>query len=576
MFKFTASVKTSVFVSVFLTALTISYVHADDARPAAPPPAAETTYNDSALKELLKVDCAPGKEDSPKCQQTRQAVLTGGKADATTSCTSNADSKLKDASTAFTAACAKANIGTGDDIVSCGKKMANCDVGQGASISSDASKPYDTSSAAKAKLGKCPAYAGLDLKVLRDQIDQQRKSVSEMDKEIPGLQKDLLAGTREANKSLASAKKEAASNLKEHNKELRDITRQASDKNKAAQDKMNQLQAEMTGKYAQITQVKQNEIAAGATLEETKVKIRLNCYNIASAQVLDLQKEVVAKAALGAYNRGGQASMLSYSGMSSRDAWKTRATEFYGNCMTSDITTESFKSANNAYKVSMGAFEQQVRNINAEIDGLQKQLLQVASPNPCPNVTAGPAPETDVCRADREKKEDLQQSMDGFKAQQGALNDEMVQTQQDSAESNSLNKETLAQRKKDVENEHQRLTNLQEYYAMKYNASGGRETEQGALNDAFGRFAELKAISKSVKECGVPGLCDQKDATGGFAGKIPGKCTEEVINSGTVAQNFLKNIGDPDYEPLARKADAQESPVTDQHSDDMAPVPVGQ
>lgn len=552
--KITTSVKMRACALLFLTGLSPMALAVDPA-----PTTTTRTCADAAatLEGYNRALTATPPNDTLVAEYRRQLdainscnTANGG---TTTATCSNADTQFSEAGKAFTAACAKANLGTGDDMTACGKKMAKCDVAQDASLSTDVNKPYDTSSAAKRRMRDCPAYAGLDLKTLREQVEQQRKAVSELEKEIVPLRKELLAGKTSANKAKSDARKEAINDQKEHSKELRDIKLAADEKNKAAMDKLNQLRAEMTGKYAAISAAKLNQVAAGATLEETKTKIKLNCYTTASAQINEQQRNAMAQMSMGAFNRGGQEQLLQNVGMSSRGAWQKLASKYYDWCITAQPAVESFKSANAAYNLSISQLEQTVRNLNAEIDGLQAQMTQVASPVPCGQASpVGPGAESDVCRAQRQRSEDWMESENNYQSSQAALNDEMVQNAKDAAEASGLTQTQLDSRSKDVENEHTRLTNLQEYYAMKYNASGGRETEQGALAEAFARYSDLKAVAHSAKECSVPGRCEDP--------LTPGRsiCTPQVDDAAKFARDFLRNIGDPDYAPTATPAE----PVT--------------
>jgi hypothetical protein len=495
--KFTTTVKVSVCSALLLTGLSFALsASADDISAAA---AADPNAN-LALAKLLEMDCekdASGKLVTPDlCNTTKNAIRNGGKM-SSTDC-STIDEKLRQATTDFSGACAKANLTSAGSApnIACSAAMKGCDSSQvgKAAVAQDPNKPYDIDMET-ARFNKCPAYAGVDLPKLREAVEQQRKAVADMRKELPSLQKELLAGKQQAAKQQADLRKEQAQAQKEHSKEMRDIIRQASDKDKELQDKLNQLQNALNEKYAQIAQSKQKQSAAINILEDSKSKIRLNCYAQASAQVAQEQKDALGMMAAGAYNRGGQAAMLNKVGMSSRQAWQKRAKIYYDWCMSAQPTTESLKSANSAYNANIQQAEQEVKDLNAQIASVQQQMSQTVNPCGAPTGLTG---ESEACRNQRQTAEDLNQANADYAVQQAALNADMMQAQQDSGESNALNRQLYGQREQDLKNEQIRLTNLQDYYNLKYRMSGGIETEQGALGDAFHQFAVLKDVASSI------------------------------------------------------------------------------
>jgi predicted nucleic acid-binding Zn-ribbon protein len=435
--------------------------------------------------------------DADQCTKVKNAILNQANSSGSSASSqslnsdcSNAPDLLSSATQDLIKACGDAQLsmdGTAGNL-GCSAALAKCDATQSGQdalnvdVNSDPNQPYDIAGEQQ-RMSKCPAYAGVNLKDLRDQIDQYQKQVDDLKKQVPDQQKAVAQAQNDSTKQMADAQKQMAQDQKDHTKEMRDITRQAEDKDKQIRDDVTQLTNQRIEKEGSISDQNVAEVKAGNDLIDQKTKVSMNCYSVAGGQIASDQKDYLARIAAGLPVQGTQQDQFSRVGMTSRQAWQKLMDRYTAWCNSAKDTKANIDAANRAYQNSYASLENEKVKAKAAIDSVNQQIAQRAA---------------DSAQNQADKLQDLQSSQADFAAQQAAAGQEMQALQSNAQQQIAAASSQLQTTQHDLANANMRLTNLQQYYNLKSKTSGGVETDQQAIKDAMSKYSYLKYVTNQI------------------------------------------------------------------------------
>jgi hypothetical protein len=460
------------------------------------------------------------------CKNRNQQRVENDKTRATSSqngcdqAINNWDKTKADLGTACSAIDAK-QPSSDEGAIACTPDLVKCDCGAGGvkneqicggSESSDDDSGSRSSSAtararaAKAKFDKCPFLAGADLDAFEKRVKDQKERTDKLKKEISDLEDKANKSYNNTNEKLTQIKEEASRAQEEHAQKLKEASRNRD----AAEQKIVQEIANMQTQISQAEDaLSQEEVAmktADIRLKATKSQIRMNCHASAMAQVSKMQDQVMQKIATNTYNRGGQNEMMKNIGLTDRKQWQRIAQKYYNWCMASQPTLEAIDGANDAYGVAVLQSNKSKNSIRNKIQQMKDAQLRLRDDRACaPTQTfqanGSTGGETALCSAVRQAMEDMNQQEATYRAKVAQLNDKYNTTaQQGNREYQSFARQAQ-EKQSDLQAEQQRLSELEQMYALKNQKSGGLSADQKEINKARAAYNTLKGNAGTLLSC---------------------------------------------------------------------------
>lgn len=381
----------------------------------------------------------------------------------------------------FSAACSGAQIpsSTAGGHIACSETLKKCSPTDGESseeygASSSTSDLYDLAAEEK-RMRTCKLNAVTNHEGLAKDIKEARERKKDLKEKIPDIEQQITDAQQKATEDAEKIQQEEAQEAKEHAQKMREAKKALQAEQNGILDKVTQLNAQLDALEEQIGQIGMQKAEANNKYEEALMNIDMGCQSTALQQVAKLQELELARIRDRKLPNHTFDSLMKRVGVSNRQAWQRVADDRWQLCMNSRSVKQTTLSAKRTRNTLLENADVAIANIEKRKTSIRQQILQEMPKDGCPNVgqmiqnvTAPKA-----CQAVQDAI--IDQNLAEQEHRQKI--NEFFQRKQTASMNYSQNQGRLARKladaQSDLNEEQNRLTNLERYLSLKKKIAGG-------------------------------------------------------------------------------------------------------